>query len=256
MPRSNSLENWRDRASRLANKGVASFCGAPAVIFSTGGYFRSWKNYFFRTVRPDIIRATADRLLPHRGSYHCLKGRPRRWFLGDWHKIGIELTAVLKDGRGCPKDFQGGIVTYQQLPNFVSTVEQWAKTGVRLFVVFDEIHHTTENVWGAAAERLARCAGMAGGKMLAMTGTPFRGDGRRISFVNYDDNDVAISDARYTYRQAVADTVCRPVQFITDDGIAEFIRGQEERDVHLSDAKTEEDLYDATKTIFAATRNG
>jgi superfamily II DNA or RNA helicase len=178
----------------------------------------------------------------------ALKGDRDGGFLGDWHKLGLELTTVLKDGKGCPTEFAGGIVTYQQLANFISTAETWAANGKRLFVVFDEIHHATEvNVWGNAAERLATRSA----KVLAMTGTPFRGDGRKISFVRYNNNGVAEADAKYRYRDAVTDKVCRPVQFMTDDGIAEFIRNQEESTVRLSEATDDFDLSDASRVIFS-----
>ena len=181
----------------------------------------------------------------------ALKGDRDAGFLGDWHKAGIELTTVLKDGKGCPPEFNGGVATYQQLPNLASTIEQWAQNGVRLFVVFDEIHHVTEmNVWGSAAEKVARSAE----KVLAMTGTPFRGDGRQISFVRYED-DKAKPDHRYLYRQAITDQVCRPVQFMTDDGLAVFIHDEMEQEVRLSDAETDSDLRDATKTIFRGDSN-
>ena len=179
----------------------------------------------------------------------ALKGGKDSGFMGGWHQIGIELTKVLKDGQGRPKDFKGGVITYSQLPNFVSTVEQWCVNGCRLFVVFDEVHHITEaNVWGSASERLARCA--KDGKILAMTGTPFRGDGRRISFVEYDENDIAKADFRYTYRQAVRETVCRPVQFITDDGVAQYVRDETEYAVRLSEAEEDATRADAARTIF------
>jgi len=177
----------------------------------------------------------------------ALKGSADAGFLGDWHRCGVQLTTVLKDGRGMPSDFRGGIITYQQLPNFVTTLETWARKGARLFVVFDEIHHASEeNVWGAASESAGRCAK----SILAMTGTPFRGDGRRISFVRYDANDVAVGHHRYGYRQAVADKVCRPVVFMTDDGVARYILAEAEREVVISEATSKEE-GPAAGAIFA-----
>lgn len=178
-----------------------------------------------------------------------LKGDDVAGFMGDWHKVGIELTTVLKDGKDAPSEFKGGVICYQQLPTLISTIETWKKNRLRLLFVFDEIHHASEdNQWGNACERAARCSV----KILAMTGTPFRGDGRRISFVNYDGRGIAIADHRYEYREAVRDRVCRPVEFMTDDGMAEFIRNNEEFNVRLSDAKTDEELSGATGTIFRA----
>lgn len=184
----------------------------------------------------------------------ALKGDGDAGFLGDYHKAGIEIKTVLHDDKGCPRDYQGAATTYQQLPNLIGTIRTWVKNGCKLFVVFDEVHHLTEsNTWGAAGEQLAACAV----RVLAMTGTPFRGDGQRISFIRYDDDGKSIADHRYDYRQAVSDGVCRPVQFITDDGIAEFVNRQDEdrsspqaMQVRLSEATDEDDLRNATATIF------
>lgn len=184
----------------------------------------------------------------------AIKGGSHAGFLGDWHKVGIELTPVLKDGRGCPTEFRGGIITYQQLPNIASTIENWSQNGMRIFVVFDEIHHTTEsNVWGAEAERLGRSAT----KVLAMSGTPFRGDGQRmLSYVHYDNEGRAISDHSYTYREAVRDNVCRQIEFFTDDGMAEWLCVEREQtiknSVRISEASTEEEKRNVTRTIFRA----
>lgn len=176
-----------------------------------------------------------------------LKGDAEAGFLGEWHRAGIQITTVLKDGKGWPHDFSGAAITYQQLINIVGSVETWCSLGMRLFIVFDEIHHVTEsNVWGAAAERLGRCAA----RILALTGTPFRGDGRRISFVQYSAAGEAIADDRYRYRDAVRDNVCRPVSFMTDDGIAEFISNEIEEAVRISEPETEESEAGAAKTIF------
>ena len=168
----------------------------------------------------------------------ALKGGKDSGFMGDWTRCGVNLTAVLKDGKGRPKDFHGGIVTYQQLPNIASTFETWARNGVRLMFVFDEVHHASEtNVWGAAAEQCGR----ASVKILGMTGTPFRGDGRRISFVRYDAEDKAIASYRYSYRRAVSDNVCREVFFKNDDGIAEYIHQDEEHETRVSEATKAEE---------------
>lgn len=176
----------------------------------------------------------------------ALKGDAEAGFLGDWNKVGVQLTTVLKEGRDLPREFAGGIITYQQLPNIVSTFETWARQGRRLFVVFDEVHHASEsNIWGAATERL----GAVATRMLAMTGTPFRGDGQRISFVAYSDQGVAIGDHRYTYREAVSQKVCRPVLFMTDDGVAEFVLKDEQHSVRLSEA-TDDHAGHAAAVIF------
>jgi superfamily II DNA or RNA helicase len=141
-------------------------------------------------------------------------------FQESYHNLGIELTTSLKTSR--PNEFQGAAVTYQQLSNLVTVFEKWHEYGQKLVFVFDEIHHASEeNQWGDAT---VRCSNIAT-SIIAMSGTPFRGDNRKIACINYDDDGVAISDTSYTYRKAVSEKVCRPVFFIHDDGDAEYYFG-------------------------------
>jgi hypothetical protein len=56
-----------------------------------------------------------------------IKGDKDAGFLGDWNKIGIQITPVLKDGQDPPKEYRGTIIS-QQLPNIVGTIStsvQW-----------------------------------------------------------------------------------------------------------------------------------
>lgn len=176
-----------------------------------------------------------------------IKGDKDAGFLGDWNSAGIQITTVLKDGKGRPHQFRGGVVTYQQLPNMLATFAEWRKLGVRLFVIFDEVHHASDdNTWGSASEQLADSAV----RVLSMTGTAFRGDRRKIKFVNYDADGKAIADHSYTYRQAVTDRVCRKVDFVTDDSMTQFMLDNESRDVRVSEANGEDDLRGATNTVF------
>lgn len=175
-----------------------------------------------------------------------LKGAKNSGFLGDWHKVGVELTSVLKSGSDWPQDFHGGVVTYQQLPNIAAQFETWAKKGLRMFFVFDEVHHASEaNTWGAKAEQ----CGDAATRILAMTGTPFRGDNKRISFVRYTEGGSAIADHRYTYRQAVAQGDCREVFFHSDDGVTKYIY-QEELQEQTVSTVSDEDAGKATAALF------
>lgn len=181
----------------------------------------------------------------------ALKGDRDAGFLGDWNKVGVDLTTVLKAGKPAPRDFHGAVVTYQQLPTIAGTMETWARNGERILFVFDEIHHASEsNVWGSAAESCGRISA----RVLCMSGTPFRGDGRRISFVRYDEEDRAIADATYTYREAVRDNVCREVLFRHDDGVAEYVLNGELKDTQISQSRKDEEGAVAA-TIFRKDSN-
>lgn len=123
---------------------------------------------------------------------------------------GLQLTTRTQQVPTRPaKNFHGIVITYQQLPNVVETMRVWAANGHRLAVLFDEVHHAAENAWGDAANAL----GQAAERVLSLSGTPFRPDGRPIVFVDYGPDGVAAPTYRYSYRQSVADNVCRPVCF-------------------------------------------
>src|SRR6185312_11403370 len=66
-------------------------------------------------------------------------------------------------------------------------------------------------------------------------GTPFRSDATPIPGVRYDDDGLAVPDVSYTYAQAVADGICRPVAFVTFDGSLSWRSGEE---VHESSFET------------------
>src|SRR5215475_11062476 len=181
----------------------------------------------------------------------AIKGDKDAGFLGDWNRAGIQITTVLKESRGIPQEYRGAVITYQQLPNLISTFEAWARAGRHLFTCFDEIHHACDdNVWGEASEALWRCSR----RVLAETGTCFRGDRRRISFVKYDADGKAIADYRYSYRQAVTDHVCRPVEFVTDDSMTQFMLDDENHEVRISEGQTQDDLLGASQAVFRSDR--
>ena len=183
-----------------------------------------------------------------------LKGDADAGFLGDWNKVGIDLTTVLKDGKGRPSEFRGAVITYQQLPNLITTFETWSRNGTRIALFPDEMHHASEdNSWGNAIERV----GDISVKIIGSTGTPFRGDKLRISFVSYDNDGKAVADVNYDYRKAVKERVCRAVQIILDDGIAEFIRRQDEEkeSVRISEADTDDKARGTANTIYRADSN-
>jgi len=176
-----------------------------------------------------------------------IKGDEDAGFLGDWNKLGIQITRVLKDGQDRPTEYRGAVVTYSQLPNLIGTIDTWIRNGLRIFAIFDELHHASEdNIWGSATEDLGRLAT----RILGMTGTCFRGDERRISFVQYDAEDKAIPDFRYSYREAITDRVCRPVEFITDDSITQFMLDNENHQVRVSEAKGQDAVRGATSSVF------
>jgi hypothetical protein len=111
-----------------------------------------------------------------------------------------------------PTHIDAIITTYAECINEqgIETLELWASKGLRIAMVFDEIHHatSTNGTWGTLAERAA----VTSEQIVVMSGTYFRTDGHPIQFVEYkDDGHPRTSTPAYTYSHGVSDRVVRPV---------------------------------------------
>lgn len=112
------------------------------------------------------------------------------------------------------EDWLGAIITYQSL--FASTemfLAHATDPGHRTLVIFDEVHHAGGNAWGLSAQE----AFAAATKILSLTGTAFRTDREDIVFVP-SERGVARPHYAYSYREAIRDGACRPVQFVEVKG--------------------------------------
>lgn len=97
----------------------------------------------------------------------------------------------------------------------IDTINMWASmSGFRFGLICDEIHHTSEQMgssWGNYISELHNLAHRAS----YMSGTFFRGDGRRVSpgFIPYDAQGRPVKHYAYTYDRGIADGVVRAVAF-------------------------------------------
>jgi superfamily II DNA or RNA helicase len=135
--------------------------------------------------------------------------------------VGLQLQPDAKGPRP-PRDFDGVAVTYARV---ASDPGAWA-AGVTAdtLVVVDEAHHLGEDLaWGTGFTR----AFAAAPRWLLLSGTPFRSDATPIPGVRYDGEGIVVPDVAYTYAEAVADGVCRPVAFVTFDGTLSWRSGEE-----------------------------
>jgi superfamily II DNA or RNA helicase len=137
------------------------------------------------------------------------------------HELGLELAPDADSPRP-PKGFHGVSVTYARV---AKSPARWAAaTARRPLVVADEAHHLGEELaWGESFTRAFRDAP----RWLLLSGTPFRSDATPIPGVRYDREGVAEPDVSYTYADAVADGVCRPVCFVTYDGTLSWRSGDD-----------------------------
>jgi superfamily II DNA or RNA helicase len=135
--------------------------------------------------------------------------------------LGVQLQPDAPGPRP-PRDFDGVAVTYARL---ASDPGGWAAQLTRdTLVVVDEAHHLGEELaWGVAFQRA--CA--AAPRRLLLSGTPFRSDATPIPGVRYDSDGLAVPDISYTYAEAVADGICRPVAFVTFDGTLSWRSGED-----------------------------
>jgi superfamily II DNA or RNA helicase len=117
-------------------------------------------------------------------------------------------------------EWLGAVITYQSL--FASTemfLAHATDPGQRTLVVFDEVHHAGANAaWGISAQE-AFAAGAWG--ILSLTGTPFRTGRDPIVFVPSEEGN-ARPHYRYSYDRAIAESACRPVQFVEARGETTF----------------------------------
>ena len=113
----------------------------------------------------------------------------------------------------------GGAFTYHAL--FAQTTmfqALAAEPGYKTLVIFDEIHHVAaDRDWGMAAQQAFEAAA---NRILSLSGTPFRTRGS-IAFVQAADGK-SIADYAYSYGDALADGVCRPLRFAAIGGTATF----------------------------------
>jgi superfamily II DNA or RNA helicase len=136
-------------------------------------------------------------------------------------RLGLDL-APDHDGPRPPAGFHGVAVTYARIAR---APKRWANALPRnTLVITDEAHHLGEELtWG---EGFAT-AFAASDRWLLLSGTPFRSDATPIPGVSYDADGVAEPDVSFTYAEAVADGVCRPVRFVAYDGTLSWQSGDD-----------------------------
>jgi superfamily II DNA or RNA helicase len=135
--------------------------------------------------------------------------------------LGLQL-APDAPGPTPPRDFDGVAVTYARV---ASDPAGWArKVSPDTLVILDEAHHLGEDLaWGTGFQQ----AFAGASRRLLLSGTPFRSDAAPIPGVHYDSERLAIPDVSYTYAEAVADGICRPVTFVTFDGALSWRSGED-----------------------------
>lgn len=148
----------------------------------------------------------------------CPTDHLRRQWAEAAARVGLQLDPAVTGPQREGPDYQGMVVTYQQVCGQAPAYRQQAAT-TPTFVIFDEIHHAGDGRdWG---EALRGAFAPATGR-LALSGTPFRSDDAAIPFVRYCQG-ISQADFRYGYGEALRDRVCRPVYFPTYGGVVSWV---------------------------------
>jgi superfamily II DNA or RNA helicase len=207
---STSLRAWQRRALDQ----LASWREGPFLISAAPGAGKT---------RPalELARGLLAQRLTRRVVVLC----PTTPLTRQWAAAAALLGVQLQPDAPGPKptrDFDGVAVTYARV---ASDPRAWAaKVSADTLVVVDEAHHLGEDLaWGASF----RTAFASAPRWLLLSGTPFRSDATPIPGVRYDDDGLVVPDVSYTYAEAVADGVCRPVAFVTFDGSLSWRSGED-----------------------------
>lgn len=167
--------------------------------------------------------------------------------------MGIALDPKLANADGPVRaDSQGYVTTYAQVASH-PMLHRARATAKRSLVILDEIHHAGDALsWGEAVQTAFGEAN----RRLCLTGTPFRTKpDERIPFVKYEtpsaDEVASVADYTYGYREALADSVVRPVVFAAYSGTSRWLNSA--GDVissSLSDAATKRKEETAWRTAL------
>jgi superfamily II DNA or RNA helicase len=133
-------------------------------------------------------------------------------------KFGLDLNPSFENsGVRETSDYVGAVLTYAQIGR-APLVHKKNCEAKRTFVIFDEIHHTGDNLsWGDGA----RISFEKASYRLGISGTPFRRDSNPIPFVKYVKGQ-SVADYTYGYTNALIDNVCRPIYFPAFEGEMEW----------------------------------
>lgn len=148
----------------------------------------------------------------------CPTEHLRRQWADAAHVLGLSLDPRFSNAEGAESDYDGIVVSYQQVMFSPSLFRKQCEDRPTL-VIFDEIHHAGEHLaWGTALREGFEPAQ----ERLSLSGTPFRNDNSPIPFISYHEGR-SRSDFTYSYAESLSDGVCAPIYFPTLNGRARFL---------------------------------
>lgn len=208
-----SLRRWQQEA-------LTAFWDSTAENFQVTATPGAGKTRFAITVASEALaRGIVDQIIVVAPTDH-LRTQWAEAALGRKLKLDPTMSNQQNTLRA---GFQGYVTTYAQVAAAPKR-HQFRAEASRTLVILDEIHHAGDGLsWGeAVASAFESCV-----RRLTLSGTPFRTrPGETIPFVNYEqvgDSYVSQADYTYGYREALADSVVRPVVFAAYTGQARWL---------------------------------
>jgi superfamily II DNA or RNA helicase len=162
--------------------------------------------------------------------------------------FGLDLMPVAGPADYEKDGYHGCVVTYPQIMKGLGSELLRHSTRLPTLAILDEIHHAgDQRSWGDGL----RYAVDQATHRLALTGTPWRRDtASPIPFVAYDDYGRVVVDHAYEYGAAVADGVCRRIEFHAYDGDAKWVDCGKVSAVRLGTAISEDDVAAALESAY------
>ena len=228
---SRAMEKVRDNFSKGKDKVlVQATPGGGKTIFGLGVFdeFKSLKNY------SHILVIVPSTILVH------------QW-REDAHKL---FKLSLKDemmfiGQSDFYEWEGMAVTFQAINESPHEFRKFVSDN-NVLVVIDEVHHTSDgNSWGDSL----RIATENADNILMLTGTPWNSKGYKIPYVEYDEDGFVKTVFSYGKAEAIADGICRVVEF-HKHSTGNLLYTDEESGV-VTEYDTMEDAEDDGRTAYS-----
>jgi superfamily II DNA or RNA helicase len=227
------------------------------------GYLEAGPRDYLVTATPGSGKTTfaltlAGRLLAQRVVQRVIVVVPTDHLRGQWAdaaaRLGLWLDPDLPNSVGpVREDTHGYVATYAQVAAKPMLHRNRAEARASL-VIMDEIHHAGDGLtWGDGVREAFDTAK----RRLGLSGTPFRTKAdERIPFVSYEedgDEVRSIADFSYSYGDALADGVVRPVVFAAYTGTSRWLNDAGEAFAAMLGGGTKKDEDKAWRTALSPT---
>ena len=227
------------------------------------GYLEAGPRDYLVTATPGSGKSTfaltlAGRLLAQRIVQRVIVVVPTDHLRGQWAdaaaRLGLWLDPDLPNSVGPVREgTHGYVATYAQVAAKPMLHRNRAEARASL-VIMDEIHHAGDGLtWGDGVREAFDTAK----RRLGLSGTPFRTKAdERIPFVSYEedgDEVRSLADFSYSYGDALADGVVRPVVFAAYTGTSRWLNDAGEAFAAMLGGGTKKDEDKAWRTALSPT---